>query len=244
MDFKKWIWVISLLVLISCKFSSDSNKDGPECKWNGGLYKIWLSSEPSKKNQVVVILHQGHTPFDYPDTSLIPVALKLQEEGFDVYGFEMPPVPHGPPIEKFYNPVLDMVDTLPEDNFIFMIGLSGGGWTTTVVTAFSERIVRGYSVAGDIPLDMRIRSSDYGDWEQRNPPLPYRELYDIAGQRLLHIYNYKDDCCFGYNGWTEEELGTSFLVDYTNYRHSISEWTTEYIIEDILNQLETKAEEN
>jgi hypothetical protein len=139
--------------------------------------------------------------------------------------------PHGPPIEQYYEPILDLIDSLPEDTSIFMIGLSGGGWTTTFCTALSDRIIRGYSVAGDIPLDLR-EPDEMGDWEQVNLPWSYCELYAMAEGRLLHIFNQFDPCCFAYSG-TEEELGTPFAIDSTHQEHKISEWALNYIIDDM-----------
>lgn len=164
--------------------------------------------------------------------NLYPIADALCTAGYMVAGFEMPPFPHVAPIERFYRPVLDFIDTIPADVPIYMIGLSGGGWTTTVVTSLCPRIVKGYSVAGDLPLDLRVPPGDTGDWEQQNPPLDYRTMYAMAAGRLLHIFNAYDYCCFRYTG-TEDELGGPFVVDYTHSDHKISQWALKVIMADM-----------
>ena len=48
-----------------------------------------------------------------------------------------------------------------------MAGLSGGGWTTTLVGALDPRIDRLYPVSGSLPMHLRrTLKSDLGDWEQ------------------------------------------------------------------------------
>lgn len=203
--------------------------------WVGGLVGVW---EPTGTPRGVMILHQGHSKFDAPEyrpASLVPVAEQFAAAGLLVYGFEMPPGDHGidrGPIERFYAPVLNLIDAIPGDLPIYMAGLSGGGWTTTTVTAISPRIVRGYSVAGDAPLDVWAGARD---WEQTYFDL--RALYAQAGSRLLHIYNFYDPCCWeGISG----DTGYAYVTDYTRpanpdekAAHSISPWAIEFILTDI-----------
>jgi hypothetical protein len=99
-----------------------------------------------------------------------------------------------------------------------------------VVTALDPRIVRGYSVAGDAPLDVwsLADGSPGRDWEQLQ--FDYRALYAQAGVRLIHIYNLYDPCCFwGITG----DTGYAYVTDSTQVAHTISSWTVDYILRDI-----------
>ena len=85
-----------------------------------------------------------------------------------------------------------------------MIGISGGGWTTTLYAAIDDRISKSFSVAGSLPISLRIESRDIGDYEQT-----HREFYSIANylelyvmcsygenRMQMHIFNKLDPCCF------------------------------------------------
>ena len=53
---------------------------------------------------------------------------------------------------------------------IFMMGKSGGGWTTTVAAAVDPRISASFPIAGSVPLDLRVGAyahADIGDYEQK-----------------------------------------------------------------------------
>lgn len=204
------------LLLAACGSAESPN-------WSGGHVGTW---QPAGAPVAVMILHQGHDCFTgcrYAD-SLVPAAERFAAAGFAVYGFEMPPEPHDHgPIERFYKPVLDLLDTLDGSLPVYVAGLSGGGWTTSVVTGLDPRIARGYSVEGD-PAD--------SDWEQQNTPLGYTALYAQAGERLVHVYipGSSTDCAgFGYQ--------YPCVNDYTTSRHEMSPWAVEYIVTDILARL-------
>ncbi|MEU6714407.1 hypothetical protein ABZ897_23315 [Nonomuraea sp. NPDC046802] len=96
---------------------------------------------------------------------------------------------------------------------IEMIGLSGGGWTTTVYAALDPRITRSYPVAGSLPFFLRPAAPKprptIGDWEQTKEALPgfyaatsddFLDMYVMAslgpGRGQLQILNRFDECCF------------------------------------------------
>lgn len=91
---------------------------------------------------------------------------------------------------------------------IVMAGLSGGGWSTTLVAAIDSRISLSMSVAGSLPISMRtVHPRNFGDWEQQEHDLysvaSYWELYLLAaenGRKHTLIYNELDSCCFGGQG--------------------------------------------
>jgi len=95
-----------------------------------------------------------------------------------------------------------------DENFDFdsyyMMGISGGGWTTVLFSAIDDRISQSYSIAGTIPIFMRSDSKNIGDYEQIIPELynisNYLELYIMGSygseRKLVLIYNEFDPCCF------------------------------------------------
>lgn len=98
-----------------------------------------------------------------------------------------------------------------------MLGLSGGGWTTTVYAALDPRVKHSYPVAGSLPFFLRPASPKpsptVGDWEQTKASFPgfyssitageaddYLQMYVMASvgedRGQLQILNRFDDCCF------------------------------------------------
>jgi pimeloyl-ACP methyl ester carboxylesterase len=137
--------------------------------------------------------------------------------------------PAGSPIRYFLDTTLQSLNYLESSNAfeeIDMIGLSGGGWTTTLYAALDPRIMRSFPVAGSIPLYLRGTVSsqqnpdvsflgvtaasgnecnNLGDQEQNFPDLysiaGYPDLYVLgsygAGREQVQILNRNDSCCFG-----------------------------------------------
>ena len=105
------------------------------------------------------------------------------------------------PIARTVNYLLAHHSELHE---VDMIGLSGGGWTTTVYAAIDPRIVKSIPVAGTLPLYLRGDHYNH-DLEQYVPELyrvaGYKDLYVRGavgtGRLQLQILNRYDDCCFG-----------------------------------------------
>jgi hypothetical protein len=114
----------------------------------------------------------------------------------------------GSPLQFFLEPVaraLNYIQSKYPDTYhdFNMVGLSGGGWTTTIYSALDPRITLSFPVAGSLPLDLPIGIGGR-DTEQNLPAFydltGYRDLY-IMGSFGLHrrqtqILNRKDNCCF------------------------------------------------
>lgn len=172
----------------------------------------------------------------------------------------------GHPVQLFLTPVAEMVNYAQTLGYssIYMTGVSGGGWTTTVYGALDPRIVRSYPAAGTLPLHLRAdrdrsnsaqRPADWGDYEQTIPELQaianYLDLYILASlgeqRKQLQILNKYDPCCLGgeafraYESAVNERIhslgGGSFSVflDTKNKEHSISTDAMNVILEDINN---------
>jgi hypothetical protein len=170
----------------------------------------------------------------------------------------------GHPVQLLLTPVavvLNYAQPLGYES-VFMTGVSGGGWTTTVYAALDPRITRSYPAAGTLPLHLREdrnrtnsaqRPADWGDYEQTIPELHsianYLDLYilsSLGGQRKqLQIVNKYDPCCFNgeafraYEDVVNERVrnlgGGSFEVflDTNNRPHSISPDAMNVILQDI-----------
>ena len=154
----------------------------------------------------------------------------------------MPPLPHNQgPIEQYYKHVTELLDELGQSQLpIFMVGLSGGGWTTTVASALDNRIKKGFSIAGDVPKDVAPHIA--GDcYEQLNPPYDYRALYRKAGERLTHIYIYNEPSS-RFSG-IKGNIGYHYVNDNTTKLHTISDWTVEYILNTLEHLSRPKASE-
>lgn len=226
----RYLGIPLIAVLAACGAAASSEDEGSTSNqnWRGGLVGVW---EPAGEPIGKIILHQGHAPFSAPEyapADLRPVAASFAAAGYVVYGMEMPPPPHdGRPLIEFTAHVSALLDAIGP---AYMVGLSGGGWTTTVVTAADPRIVRGYSVAGDSPIDVwGAHLPNFGrDAEQHL--VDYRALYAMAGDRLMHVYNWVDPCC-----WDRiaGEIGYPYVTDYSASDHAITPWAVDFIVSDI-----------
>ncbi len=167
--------------------------------------------------------------------------------------------PQGNPIKYFLEPVAVVLNYATQLKYksIIMVGISGGGWTTTLCAALDPRIVRSFPTAGSLPNYLRARdishSGTLGDYEQQEPDLyriaNYLELYIMgaAGEerRQLQILNEFDACCFGGTGYKTYEDIVKYIVqnlgsgsfdiflDSTHRLHQISPRALEVIIEDL-----------
>ena len=111
------------------------------------------------------------------------------------------------PIKFFIEPIgvsLNYLDEYFDFDSYYMVGISGGGWTTVLFSAIDDRISQSYSVAGTFPIFMRSDTKNVGDYEQIVPELysiaNYLELYIMGSygseRKLVLIYNEFDPCCF------------------------------------------------
>jgi hypothetical protein len=199
---------------------------------------------------------------------VIPALLK---EGYAVLAFSMPIYnPDGAPtvelpgignqILESHESMLGLLDrpfrffleplvvalNYAEDQYgydtVYMTGLSGGGWTTTVYAALDPRVRRSFPVAGSVPNYLRVGYEGLGDAEQDEPGFyriaNYEELYVMGShgenRAQLQILNRYDACCFyglRFTNWVDkvaskvEQLGAgsySFFLDETHHEHKTS----------------------
>jgi len=91
---------------------------------------------------------------------------------------------------------------------VIMIGISGGGWYTSMLSSLIPEIQNSYSFAGSIPKAYRIDNSSIGDWEQTYASIwndyDYWHFYllslfdELGDQKRNHylIYNNEDPTSF------------------------------------------------
>jgi hypothetical protein len=240
---------------------------------------------PKTPNNKVVVYHQGHegdfyegkvqirrfldagysvAAFSMPllglnnqPTVQLPRLGKLKLTSHDHIKFLLPK--NGHPVKYFVEPVVILLNYLKK-NFdylsVSMVGISGGGWTTTLAAAIDTRIEKSFPVAGSYPIYLRSNSQrDWGDYEQTVPEM-HRvvndlELYILGSYGLhrkqLQVINQYDACCFAGTKWETykeivrervHELGTGefdLFLDTTHREHLISEAVMSRILDELAN---------
>lgn len=217
---------------------------------------VWYP-DPLDDNGLLVIYHYGHTnDYNAVDGERAEVIRRLVQDGYTVCGVLMPfggdttthnllpdPTDTFNPLVYFIDPVLRIVNALSGSfDGIYMVGMSGGAWTTSLCAAIDERISRSVQIAGTLPLACPSGSRD---WEQflpgLAPEIDYSDLYILAttsGRRQLQMLVSTDPTGFHYThyfyapyadgvaDWSESIGGSWQLVwDDTQPDHTISEFT-------------------
>ncbi|HEV7606362.1 MAG TPA: hypothetical protein VGO61_03455 [Steroidobacteraceae bacterium] len=163
---------------------------------------------PTRKNNRLVVVHQGHgCPISFDDAAKDSGGFQhtikaLLQDGFGVLAIYMPlqtdgqcekgkhgdlfaEAPAGTNGLRFF-----LEATAKSLNFIAkhysysdfnMIGFSGGGWTTTVYAAIDPRIKISIPIAGSLPL--YLRKTPYSNDEEQT----HAAFYEIAGYTDLYI---------------------------------------------------------
>ena len=165
------------------------------------------------------------------------------------------------PIKFFIEPViitLNHIEKIIILNLSNMMGLSGGGWSTVIISALDDRIQKSYSIAGSFPIWMRSDSSDFGDYEQTIPEFyqiaNYEELYLMSGygvgRELILFYNEFDPCCFSGNLYKQfpfkdiiiqkleilEKGKFDVIIDPKQDKHIVSDFTLNKIFSSLESQ--------
>ncbi len=131
-----------------------------------------------------------------------PLRLFLESTAIGLNHVKRPSATHPTPVYRDYH----------------MIGLSGGGWTTTIYAAIDPTVRCSFPVAGTIPLYLRSGGS-IGDREQYEPSFyrlaGYPDLYLLGatgpGRAQVQILVRRDDCCFGEAQHDARAAGLSYL---------------------------------
>jgi hypothetical protein len=231
-------------------------------------------------NDRLVIYHAGHAPYGELDSRVVEtlaargydvIVLEMPLVGVNSEPLTVE-LPNGPvaisrhdhmayldamtpgsPIRYFIEPVIAMLNEYAATyDDITMIGVSGGGWTTTLATAIDTRIDRSYPVAGTLPLAVHFAREDaWGDWEQTEPSIyaiaDYVDLYVLGAheRRQMQVLNQFDPCCFSgdhraiyepqVQAAIEASGGGSFdvFLDSDNRQHSLAPRALDAILQDM-----------
>ncbi|HEX8263307.1 MAG TPA: hypothetical protein VF547_10585 [Allosphingosinicella sp.] len=239
-----------------------------------GLDSRILHFHPARANGVLVLVHDGHAQA----TGLVKMVARLLERGYSVAAFTMPlygdnarPAVRagqlgrivldnheklrlvrpaaGLTAKYLIEPVPVVLNRLaPSYRSVAMVGLSGGGWTTTLAAALDPRIGLSFPVAGTSPPDIASPGA-WHDFEQSDPALyvhvSYLDLYLLgaagAGRGQLQILNEFDPCCFSGRAALSyraavaaraRALGGHYnlLIDNSHDQHQISDWAADRIL--------------
>lgn len=163
------------------------------------------------------------------------------------------------PIKYFVHPIalsLNYVEKNYNFDSYYIVGISGGGWTTAFYSALDDRIIKSYPVAGTAPMYLRFGNpKNMGDYEQMHLDVyniaEYLDQYIMAsygdGREQLQIFNKYDPCCFSgtafvtYENIIKERLSIlghgnfSVFIDEENKDHSISDKSLEIILQNMQN---------
>ena len=248
-----------------------------------GVNSIVYLFKPSISNDELIIYHQGHRGDFIEGKETIAYFLEKKYSviafSMPLLGMNSQPVVDIPqfgkikiqshnqfelletetftPIKFFVEPIILTINYL-ENNYDFnsyhMVGISGGGWTTTLAAAIDDRISQSFSVAGSYPMFLRSDTKNFGDYEQHNLELykiaNYLDLYVMASvgddRKFIQIFNMYDPCCFDGTSFQEYENEITEIVnkfdngyfkiysDQTHREHIISEHSLEIINNEII----------
>lgn len=141
----------------------------------------------------------------------------------------------GVPIGRFFiEPIIRAVNyatSVLGYESIAMIGLSGGGWSTTMAAAADPRIRLSVPVAGSIPCDFHHTSWDYEQYCNHTYLMVanYSTLYALAalepGRAQVQVLHEQDPCCHHgcgrhdrirqYNAWVRAVSSGAFATAVT-----------------------------
>ena len=244
---------------------------------------------PTISNKKLVIYHQGHAEQDFLvdktkiseflDNGFSVLMFSMPGQGmnnepvleFERFGkllldshnhFILIDNEYFHPVKFFVEPIIVSLNYIEQnldyDNY-YMVGLSGGGWTTTLTSALDHRISKNYSIAGSFPLYMKSDRLNFGDYEQSKPELysiaTYEELYIMSSfytdQRSVQIFIYNDPCCFQaelyekfpYSNVIQDRLEIlgnegdfSVFLDSSTNKHEISDRVLNLILDGMLDE--------
>jgi hypothetical protein len=138
----------------------------------------------------------------------------LKKNGYqhEIYkNFYDPEYPNKKPLSlmlsgNFY--LINEILTKSDYQEIYAVGISGGGWYSTILSAIIPQITRSFSFSGTIPLPLQYFDKNKGDWElsdrKNYKDFNYFDLYALSTvdefnkktRKHHQIYNTYDSCCY------------------------------------------------
>jgi hypothetical protein len=197
---------------------------------------LYLNSHSNGRVVIMNMGHQGTTSWPSFNSvyNTVPMMDALLTHGFSIYAMNMPAggsvaahnalfLKYGnAAMQYFLEPAVQAMNywqdhgTFSQDDFV---GLSGGGWTGTVLQALDPRVKTAVLDAGSLPGAHFFTPPappyplselpNQGDAEQNWAPFysiaDYVDLYLMgasgSGREQLQILNIHDSCCFGPSQW-------------------------------------------
>lgn len=154
--------------------------------------RLWTPNSP--RSDVIFLVCAGHNAGWNDNGIAFNVMQPLLTAGVRICTFVLPDGPNDytsgdptshdadqPPLANWAGPVSIAINKLKADfpsAAIYMTGISGGGWTTTLCSAIDTRIQKSYQFVGSMPEFIYINR----DYEQRLPGLTadFMTLYLLA----------------------------------------------------------------
>lgn len=269
-------WPTAVAEDVAAPFDSDAAwADRLEVDLGDGYVSVVYALHPAVPTGALAIVHQGHTD-EMADAGIQETADFFLNQGAIVLLHAMPLYAEytGPaeghdemigaaqagadhPLRYFLEPVSAGLNYALETwgiDDVAMIGISGGGWTTTLYAAIDPRVRASFPVAGSLPVYLRDET-DLGDMEQYDPNLYSRvgflDLYVLSGwgegRSAVQILNRYDACCFAGTRYQDyaasvhdrvAELGGRWdvFLDESHANHEISTLALEAAVAHVWSQ--------
>jgi len=192
---------------------------------------LYMNAKPNGRVVIMNMGHQGTT--DWPSFATgyntVPMMTALLDMGFSIYAMNMPgdattgahnalfSAYGNAAMQYFLDPAVEAMNYWDANSSFSkgydFVGLSGGGWTGTVLQALDTRVEASILDAGSLPGTQFCSCSgqNLGDAEQNWVPFysiaGYVDLYLMGasgtGRSQLQILNINDGCCFGPEEWND-----------------------------------------
>lgn len=180
------------------------------CAATASIEDVWTNNNHEEPGLVIPrLIAEGYTVLSVP---MLNYRLAPPNEyycGYNNHNALFQQGHYANPLALFFRPLIASLNYLGRSNYsaIYMCGLSGGGWTTSVYPAIDSSIVYSFPIAGAWPKAVRSRFYPNGDGEQAYPrlynALDAHELMVLSclapPRTMLQINNRYDNCCFGGN---------------------------------------------
>lgn len=169
---------------------------------------IWVNAGEAEPGLVIPrLIDSGYTVLAVPMINYRTTPPNYYYCGYNNHNALFTEGHYSNPLSLFFKPLISSLNYLGRSNFdsIYMCGLSGGGWVTSIYPAIDTSIICSFPIAGAWPKAVRSLFYPNGDREQTFPPLynllDTHELFVLGclapARTMLQINNRYDNCCFG-----------------------------------------------
>jgi len=171
---------------------------------------IWVNANQTEPGLVIPrLIAEGYTVLAVPMINYRTTPANNYYCGYNNHNALFNDGHYTNPLSLFFKPLIASLNYLGRSNYqsIYMCGLSGGGWATSIYPAIDTSIIYSFPIAGAWPKAVRSLFYPNGDIEQTWAPLynmlDAHELFVLCclapARKVLQINNRYDNCCFGGN---------------------------------------------